>query len=111
MSRYAVTAYLFPVGPSRFPTGTLVANIVGCSLIGVCYVLLLEKQWLSASLRPFVVTGFLGALTTFSTFSLEAVELWRFGHMVTALTYVGVSLAGCLAATALAVVATHYFVQ
>lgn len=111
MSRYALTAYVFPIGPGRFPTGTLAANVIGCSLIGFCYVVLMEKEWLAEQWRPFIITGFLGALTTFSTFSLEAVELWRFGHGATALVYVGASLIACLAATAATIMAAHHFLQ
>jgi len=53
MARYGVAAYLFPVLPNRFPVGTMVANVVGCFLIGVFYVVIMEKQLLGPQWRLF----------------------------------------------------------
>jgi len=57
------------------PLGTLAANLVGGYLIGVAVALMDHYQTLSPELRLFVITGFLGGLTTFSTFSAEAATL------------------------------------
>lgn len=57
-----------------FPWGTLAVNLVGCLLIGVSFGLADRASWYRPSERLFFVTGFLGALTTFSTFSLETVN-------------------------------------
>lgn len=57
------------------PLGTLAANLIGGYLIGVAVALMDHYQTLSPELRLFVITGFLGGLTTFSTFSAEAATL------------------------------------
>lgn len=111
MSRYAIVTFVLPVTPHRFPWGTLLANVVGSLLIGVLAVVIIEKQILGPQWRLFLITGFLGALTTFSTFSLEAVQLWQLGHGLNALYYVVVSVLACLMATACAIFITLRFFQ
>lgn len=107
MGRYALLAWLYPVMGNRFPLGTLTANVVGCFLVGICYVLIVEKAVLSPEWRLWLMTGFLGALTTFSTFSLDALLLWQNGHTATALLYVASTFLACLLAVGLAVVLTQ----
>lgn len=79
-----------------FPLGTFVVNLIGSFLIGVVFVVLVEKSQLGELWRPFVVVGFLGAMTTFSTFSLDALLLFEQGHYNTALFYLASSVAVCL---------------
>ena len=88
MGRYAVTNWAFSILENRFPLGTLLVNVIGSFLIGICYVLIIEKGVLSPEWRHLLMAGFLGAFTTFSTFSLDALNLWQNGHGVTALGYV-----------------------
>ena len=67
-SRYAVsllTARLF--GP-QFPYGTMVVNLAGCFLIGLLFALADRSRLLTPDVRLLLITGYLGALTTFSTF-------------------------------------------
>lgn len=82
----------------RLPLGTLTVNALGSFLMGVCCVLILEKTRLSAEMRPLLMTGFMGAFTTFSTFSLETVTLLQEGHVMSALIYISLSLVLCLMA-------------
>lgn len=86
----------------QFPWGTLVVNLLGCLLLGFAYGLF-EAFDVPAQLRPGITVGFLGAFTTFSTFSYETLLLFDGGHPVRALAYVGVSvvLGLALAATGL----------
>ena len=63
----------------RFPYGTLIVNLTGCFLIGVCFALVDKTNWLGPSLRLFLMTGFLGALTTFSTYAIETIVSMRSG--------------------------------
>jgi CrcB protein len=72
--RWWLSALLNPLLPS-LPLGTLVANLVGGYLIGVAFAAFTHFQALAPETRLFVVTGFLGGLTTFSTFSAETAEL------------------------------------
>ena len=67
-----------------FPWGTLVANLVGCFLIGVLWGLATEYSF-SQNVRVFVVTGGIGSLTTFSTYGLESLLLLREGRVLTGL--------------------------
>lgn len=111
MGRYAVVAYLFPVASNRFPTGTLAANVAGSFLLGVCYVLIVEKGLLGPQWRLVIMTGFLGAFTTFSAFALETIELWHFGHGSMAVAYTLLSLLGSLAAVVAAMALTSRLVS
>jgi CrcB protein len=85
ISRYGVSllaVYLF--GP-KFPWGTLAVNLTGCFLIGLAFAL--GERGLSImnpSMRLFFMTGYLGALTTFSTFGLETVNAMREGRYLVA---------------------------
>jgi CrcB protein len=86
VSRYYVSGWvdgwLFrKYGPefSFFPLGTMVVNVLGCFLIGVLTVVAVEREGVSPEARMFMMTGFLGALTTFSTFGNETVQLFLKG--------------------------------
>ncbi|MEZ5491973.1 MAG: fluoride efflux transporter CrcB [Gammaproteobacteria bacterium] len=81
-----------------FPVGTLAVNVVGSLLIGILFVMLTEKIQLAAYLRPLLVIGFLGALTTFSTFSLDALLLMQQGLFFSALSYIVASVVSCILA-------------
>jgi fluoride exporter len=65
-----------------FPWGTLAANMIGCLLIGIAFGLAGRVQWFTPEIRLFFMTGFLGALTTFSTYALESVNYLRNGSHV-----------------------------
>ena len=72
--RWGLSAWLNPRLP-HFPLGTLAANLVGGYLIGVAVAYFAARHDLAPELRLFIVTGFLGGLTTFSTFSSEVTQL------------------------------------
>lgn len=96
-ARFAIGMWLQPQ-PGRFPVATFTANVVGCFLMGMLYVMIIERQWLPPSWRPPLMVGFLGALTTFSSFSIEALALWHTHHNLLAATYVIGSMVVCLVA-------------
>ncbi len=98
-ARFGVNAWLYPVMADRFPLGTLVVNVAGSLIMGVCYVLIIEKAVLPPDLRNLIMVGGLGAFTTFSTFSLDALALWQNGQPSLALLHVLGTLALCLTAT------------
>jgi len=87
MARFGAVAYITPLLNYRFPIGTFVVNILGSFLIGVAYVILVEKTTLPAEWRLFFITGLLGGFTTFSSFSLELLQLWQEGHLLLVLAY------------------------
>jgi CrcB protein len=82
------------------PWGTLLANVVGGLLVGAALALFERRPDLAAAWRPFVVTGFLGALTTFSTFSAESLLMLQRGAFWHAFAHTALHLLGTLAAVA-----------
>ena len=100
MARYGVSTHLFPAYAGRFPLGTFTVNLLGSFLMGVCFILIVDRGLLSAEWRSVITAGFLGAFTTFSTFALEAFNLWQQGHGSLAVTYTLISVICCLMAVA-----------
>lgn len=87
--RYGVVSI---VGLRYFPFGTLAVNVIGSALMGVAYIVIVEKMLTHPDVRHLVMTGALGAFTTFSAFSLE---VWSFidkGAVGLAVLYILVSV-------------------
>ena len=85
----------------NFPLGTFAANMIGGYLIGLALAHFTLHSDLSPQARLFVITGFLGGLTTFSTYSAEVVELLQRGEIAWAATLALAHLAGSLLLTVL----------
>lgn len=85
---------------AHFPLGTLAANLVGGYLVGLAVAYFLARGDLPPHWRLFVITGFLGGLTTFSTFSAEVTELLAQGEYPTGILLAATHLAGSLLLTA-----------
>lgn len=66
------------------PWPTLTVNMIGCLLFGILYQLTTDKGFLNADYRPFLLTGFLGSMTTFSTFKHDSFMLFSSGEWVLA---------------------------
>ena len=96
--RWGLATWLNPRLPS-FPLGTLTANLVGGYLVGFAVAYFLARHSLPPEVRLLVVTGFLGGLTTFSTFSAEVVELLMRGDWGTGALLAFAHLAGSLLLT------------
>lgn len=77
LSRYAVALLAVRLFGTRFPWGTVIVNGAGCFLIGLAFSWAERGFIMTPSMRLFFVTGYLGALTTFSTFALETVNAVR----------------------------------
>ncbi len=84
----------------HLPLGTLIANVAGGFMIGFAVALLMDSPGMHPNVRLFVITGFLGALTTFSSFSAESLELLHAGRYGWALVHTCAHLFGSLAAAA-----------
>jgi fluoride exporter len=82
------------------PVGTLIANLAGGLLIGIALAWFSRHAQLDPAWRLLAVTGFLGALTTFSSFSAESLVLVQKGAIGWALTHSALHLVGCLLAAA-----------
>jgi CrcB protein len=105
--RWGLGVALNPVFPTM-PLGTLTANIVGGFIIGVAIEYFARHASVPPELRLFIITGFLGALTTFSTFSAEAVTLLAREQYGWALAHVGAHLFGSLVATVAGIEAVRW---
>jgi len=96
VTRYEVSTLCARTHGSAFPMGTLYVNLAGCFLIGLVFGLG-EVRGISPQFRLFFITGFLGALTTFSTYSLETVTNAGNGMAGVALLNIAVNNIGGLA--------------
>lgn len=97
--RFWINVNLDKLHPSNFPWGTVLVNVLGSFLIGVLFVLFAEKISVSEQTKSFLTVGFLGAMTTFSTFSLDALLLLDQGEYNAAFFYIMGSIITCLFAT------------
>jgi CrcB protein len=107
VSRYLLANWAHELWEGRLPVGTLLVNLLGSAAIGVVYVLLVEKQFLHPDWRGVLMVGFLGAFTTFSTFSLETISLMEAGHWVHALGYMLASTVLCVLCAGAAIYLTR----
>ncbi|CCM75759.1 fluoride efflux transporter CrcB [Rhizobium mesoamericanum] len=103
--RYYVSQWALKLAGPAFPWGTLTVNVVGCFVIGVFAEMILKRFDASPELRLLLITGFLGGLTTFSSFSLDAITLFERGAALSGALYivasVGLSMAGVICGLAL----------
>lgn len=99
LARYSVSAFVTHHFESQFPFATLGINILGSFLIGVVYVLAVERSAISPELRLGLMVGFLGGFTTFSSYCLETIRLLEDAQYFYATLYLTLSPALGLGAT------------
>lgn len=99
VSRYYLSGWVYNLLGKGFPYGTLVVNIVGAFVIGLLMEFSLRSTLISADVRTGLTVGFLGGLTTFSTFSYETFRLLEDGEFLLASANVLASVFVCLLAT------------
>lgn len=97
VTRYLVDGWIMAAGPI-FPLGTLVINVSGSFALGFFYTLAVNRFFTPPGWRLVIAIGFLGAYTTFSTFSYETFKLIENGSILMALLNIMLSVAGVLVA-------------
>ena len=98
-SRYLVGLLTAKAWGTGFPWGTLIVNLTGCFLIGLLFALAGRARLLTPDMRLLLITGYLGALTTFSSFSLETANAARVGLTLQPLANILVNNLGGLGLT------------
>jgi len=99
LCRYGMSNGIYLLLGRSFPYGTLAVNILGSFIMGSVYILMIERASISEELRAGITIGLLGAFTTFSTFSIETINLIESGEILKAglniLFSVTLCIAGC----------------
>jgi CrcB protein len=111
LARWQLGLWLNPIAISGtvLPWGTLAANLIGGYLVGVCVAVFQAMPELDPTWRLLLVTGFLGALTTFSSFSAEVVAMLTQQRYALALGTAGLHLLGSLALTVIGMRSVSFF--
>ncbi len=98
VARFAMSHQVYQWFGREFAWGTLSVNVLGSFVMGLVAVFLVDKLDASLEWRAFIMVGFLGAFTTFSTFSFETMQYIQIGELNKALLNMAVSLITCLLA-------------
>lgn len=102
--RFWVSSISYWMLGRQFPYGTLIVNISGCFLMGLVFVILQQRlDGIGPQLRSLLLIGFLGGYTTFSSFSLETLNLFESGASLSGIMNIFLSVSLCIAATWLGV--------
>ena len=99
LMRFWISNSVYAISGRDFPYGTLVVNVLGSFFMGLLFVLLSERFNLDPAWRAALLIGLLGAFTTFSTFSIETLNLLLAGEAVRAIINILLSVVVCILAT------------
>ncbi len=91
LARYVMLLTL-PITQGQFPWNTFIINVTGSAVLGFLLILLIEQFPKGRLARPFIGTGVIGAYTTFSTFEIDTLLLFRGHHLMTGVSYIIASL-------------------
>jgi CrcB protein len=110
-SRYLLSIFIARYNNSAFPISTLIINVLGSFLIGLLTELLKNLFPNNKKIQLFLTTGILGGFTTFSTFSLETINLYQNGNTIFAIANVILSIAFCLVGVLLGKMLAKVFIS
>ena len=110
LTRYKISVFFASNYISVIPWGTIFANVLGSFLMGVLFIFLQEKLYQYETIRGLLAVGFLGALTTFSSFSIETLNLLQKGEYLSAFGYILGSVGLCLLAALIGVQITRSWI-
>jgi len=110
LTRYAISIFFASHYTTILPWGTIFANVAGSFLMGVLFIVLQEKFHQYETIRGLLVVGFLGAMTTFSSFSLETLILLQKGNYLYAFGYIIGSVGLCLLAALIGIQITRSWI-
>lgn len=103
--RYWVSNGIYFLLGKQFPYGTLIVNITGCFLMGLLFVISVERfDGFASQFRALILIGLLGGYTTFSSYSIETINLFESGNWVSALINMLLSTTICVLAAWLGVI-------
>jgi fluoride exporter len=110
LARFGISKFIGKIIGGAFPWGTLTANFVGLLIIGFLFEIF-ERSILPQSMRYLITIGFLGALTTFSTYGLESLLLMKNGQMKLALFNILLSNAGGLICVGVGMLLSRFLIK
>jgi CrcB protein len=108
LARYYISGWVYDLLGRSMPFGTLAVNVLGSFLVGFVMEFSLRGSVVGQDLRMGLTFGFLGGLTTFSTFSYETFRLLEGGQLLPALANAVLSVAACLAFTLVGIMAARH---
>ncbi len=92
VTRYLTGLFFIQNLKTNIPISTFVVNIIGCTILGFLYIYFIEKFQANPALKLALTVGFCGGLTTFSTFSLEILEMIKNNQFIIASIYLLLSI-------------------